>query len=143
MHAAGLAAVEAAKMDGRWDRAYAGPATIDVALALNTSPAARILCEGLNKTDRHAVLWRIQTVSPKARTKRIEVLVSDLAAGKSSRTRRTPSQLYDQAPIDQEAVSKRTLASPEEAPQKRARKGHVVHYTKRRSTRVAESSIKT
>src|ERR1700753_554631 len=30
MRPAGVAAVEAAKMDGRWERAYAGPATIEV-----------------------------------------------------------------------------------------------------------------
>ena len=44
MRPAGLAAVEAAKADGRWERAYAGSATItvphDLAAALAAEPAA-------------------------------------------------------------------------------------------------------
>ena len=45
MRPAGLAAVEAAQADGRWERAYAGSATItvpdDLAAALAAEPAAR------------------------------------------------------------------------------------------------------
>src|SRR6195952_3498064 len=45
MRPAGLAAVEAAQADGRWERAYAGPATMtvpeDLAAALPAVPAAR------------------------------------------------------------------------------------------------------
>jgi uncharacterized protein YdeI (YjbR/CyaY-like superfamily) len=83
---AGLAAVEAAKVDGRWKRAYAGPASItvpdDFATAVAGDAAAAAFFEGLNKSDRYSVVWRVQTASPKFRTKRIEVLVQTLAAGK-------------------------------------------------------------
>lgn len=86
MRPAGLAAVEAAKADGRWDRAYAGPATItvpdDFARALNMDPAAASFFDTLNKTDRYSVLWRVQTASPKTRQNRIETLVQTLAQGK-------------------------------------------------------------
>lgn len=86
MRPAGLAAVEAAKADGRWERAYAGPATItvpdDLAAALSAEPAAASFFEGLNKTDRYAVLWRVQTASPKSRPPRIEALVQMLAVGR-------------------------------------------------------------
>ena len=82
MRPAGLAAVEAAKADGRWERAYAGPATItvpdDFAIALNMEPAAASFFETLNKSDRYAVLWRVQTASPKARENRIKTLVQTL-----------------------------------------------------------------
>lgn len=81
----GLAAVEAAKADGRWDRAYAGPATItmpdDLAAALAADQSASSFYESLNKTDRYAVLWRVQTASPSARTNRIKAIVDMLAVG--------------------------------------------------------------
>lgn len=87
MRPAGLAAVDAAKADGRWERAYAGPATIevpeDLAAALTAEPKAKKFFEGLNKTDRYAVLWRVQTASPQARAKRIETLLEMLVEGKS------------------------------------------------------------
>src|SRR5688500_20170093 len=62
MRPAGLAAVEAAKGDGRWERAYAGPATVtvpdDLAQALAAEPAAPQEFEALDGTNRYAVLWR-------------------------------------------------------------------------------------
>jgi len=89
MRPAGVAAAEAAKADGRWERAYAGPATItvpdDLATALATEPAAASFFEGMNKTDRYSVLWRVQTTSPRSRAKRIKALVQMLAEGKRPR----------------------------------------------------------
>jgi uncharacterized protein YdeI (YjbR/CyaY-like superfamily) len=86
MRPAGVAAAEAAKADGRWERAYAGPATItvpdDLATALAAEPAAASFFEGMNKTDRYAVLWRVQITSPRSRAKRIKALVQMLAEGK-------------------------------------------------------------
>ena len=82
---AGLTAIEAAKADGRWDRAYAGPATIevpgDLANALKAEPAAASFFGKLNRSDRYAVLWRIETASPKSRANRIDTLVQQLAKG--------------------------------------------------------------
>jgi uncharacterized protein YdeI (YjbR/CyaY-like superfamily) len=88
MRPAGLAAVEAARADGRWDRAYAGPATItvpdDLAAALAAEPAAKAHFEGLNATNRYAVLWRVHTAaSPATRAKRIATLVQMLAEGRT------------------------------------------------------------
>jgi uncharacterized protein YdeI (YjbR/CyaY-like superfamily) len=85
MRPAGLAAVEAAKADGRWERAYAGPASVtvpdDLTAALAVNPAAASFFSGMNKSDRYAVLWRVETASPNSRAKRIEALVQLLAAG--------------------------------------------------------------
>lgn len=85
MRESGLKAVEAAKKDGRWERAYAGPATVqvpaDLAEKLQRIPAAKAFFEGLNKSERYSVLWRIETASPQARSKRIDALVQMLAAG--------------------------------------------------------------
>jgi uncharacterized protein YdeI (YjbR/CyaY-like superfamily) len=86
MRPAGLAAVEAAKADGRWDRAYAGPATItvpdDLQEALAAVPAAYQQFEALDGQNRYAVLWRVHTAaSPATRAKRIATLVKMLAEG--------------------------------------------------------------
>ena len=86
MRPAGIAAVEAAKVDGRWDRAYAGPATVkvpdDFAAALAAVPDAAAFFETLNKGGRYAVLWRVHTVSPKTRAARIQAFVKMLEEGK-------------------------------------------------------------
>jgi uncharacterized protein YdeI (YjbR/CyaY-like superfamily) len=88
MRPAGLAAVEAAKADGRWDRAYAGPASItvpdDLAAALAEQPGAAEFFEQLNGTNRYAVLWRVHTAaSPQTRAKRIAALAQMLAEGRT------------------------------------------------------------
>ncbi|KAI4161226.1 MAG: hypothetical protein LQ342_005017 [Letrouitia transgressa] len=89
MRPAGISAVEAAKADGRWERAYAGPATIEVpddfAAALTAEPAAVSFFESMNKTDRYSVLWRVHTASAQSRAKRVEILVRMLAEGQSPR----------------------------------------------------------
>ena len=86
MRPAGMAAVGDAKADGRWDRAYAGPATItvadDLAAALAENKKAEVFFAGLNRSDRYAVLWRVETASAKARVNRIATLVEMLAEEK-------------------------------------------------------------
>ena len=87
MRPAGLAAVEAAQADGRWDRAYAGSATItvpdDLATALAAEPRAQLEFEKLDATNRYAVLWRVHTATtPAGRAKRIADCVQMLAEGR-------------------------------------------------------------
>jgi uncharacterized protein YdeI (YjbR/CyaY-like superfamily) len=87
MRPAGLAAVEAAKADGRWERAYAGSATItvpdDLATALAAEPAAQKEFDALDGANRYAVLWRVHTAAtPATRTKRIAMCVQMLAEGR-------------------------------------------------------------
>ncbi|MGY1691666.1 YdeI/OmpD-associated family protein [Geodermatophilus sp. SYSU D01105] len=84
---AGLAAVEAAKADGRWERAYAGPASAtvpdDLAAALAAEPAARAQFDALDGRNRYAVLHRVATAAtPATRAKRIGALVQLLAEGR-------------------------------------------------------------
>ncbi|KAL2869172.1 YdeI/OmpD-associated family protein [Aspergillus lucknowensis] len=85
MRPAGLAAVESAKGDGRWDRAYDGPASIevppDLEAALERDKRAREFFEGLNKTDRYRVLHRLQTAPVSKREERVEAFVGMLARG--------------------------------------------------------------
>ncbi len=86
MRPAGLAQVEAAQADGRWDRAYAGPATItvpdDLAAALAAEPAAQQAFAALGGQDRYAVLYRVHTATtPATRARRIAAAVRALADG--------------------------------------------------------------
>ena len=87
MRPAGLAVVEAARADGRWERAYPGSATItvpdDLAAALAAVPAAGEEFAKLDGANRYAVLWRVHTApSEKARANRIATLVQMLAEGR-------------------------------------------------------------
>jgi uncharacterized protein YdeI (YjbR/CyaY-like superfamily) len=87
MRPAGLAAVEAARADGRWERAYAGSADItvpdDLAAALSAQPAALREFEALDGANRYAVLWRVHTAaSNTTRANRIATLVQMLAEGR-------------------------------------------------------------
>lgn len=84
MRPAGLAEVERAKADGRWDQAYAGPATMEVPVelaALLEGPAAALF-EALDKTNRYAFCQRVATaVKAEIRRARAEKLVEQLLAG--------------------------------------------------------------
>jgi uncharacterized protein YdeI (YjbR/CyaY-like superfamily) len=65
MRPSGLAEVEAAKADGRWDAAYESQkeATVppDLAVALAADPRAGRVFESLSKTDQYAVILDIVT----------------------------------------------------------------------------------
>jgi uncharacterized protein YdeI (YjbR/CyaY-like superfamily) len=88
MHPAGIAQVERAKADGRWDAAYAGPASIEVppelAAALAAEPKAKGMFQTLNSQNRYAILYRIATAKrAETRAQRIERFVAMLARGET------------------------------------------------------------
>jgi uncharacterized protein YdeI (YjbR/CyaY-like superfamily) len=88
MHPAGVAEMERAKADGRWDAAYAGPAEIEVppdfAEALAGEPNAQAMFEGLTSQNRYAVLYRITTAKrADTRARRIEEFVAMLGRGET------------------------------------------------------------
>jgi len=87
MRPAGLAEVERAKADGRWDAAYDGPATAVVPDDLAAALAARDLTDvfaALDSRNRFAFLNRVQTaVRPETRARRIEQLTGALAEGRT------------------------------------------------------------
>jgi uncharacterized protein YdeI (YjbR/CyaY-like superfamily) len=84
MRPAGWAAVEAAKADGRWERAYAGPATAevpeDLAAAIGVNPAAQAMFDVLTAQNRFALIYRLgQVRTPAARERKIAGFVDMLA----------------------------------------------------------------
>jgi uncharacterized protein YdeI (YjbR/CyaY-like superfamily) len=88
MHAAGRAEVERAKADGRWEAAYAGPATIemppDLAAALAGEPRAQAMFDILTSQNRYAILLRTGNAKrADTRARRIEQFVAMLARGET------------------------------------------------------------
>ena len=86
MRPAGMNEVDAARADGRWERAYAGSATAevpaDLQAALDASPAAAAAFAALDRTNRFAVLYRIGSVKrPETRARKIADFVARLAEG--------------------------------------------------------------
>lgn len=84
MREAGLDAVTAAKADGRWERAYAGPASAevpaDLAEAIAANPAAQAMFNVLTSQNRYAMIFRLsQLKTEAARERNIAKFVAMLA----------------------------------------------------------------
>ena len=88
MRPAGLAQIEAAKADGRWDSAYAPASSAeipdDLQKALNKSPKAAAFFATLNSKNRFAILYRIGAVKKaETRTRKIAQFVAMLERGET------------------------------------------------------------
>jgi uncharacterized protein YdeI (YjbR/CyaY-like superfamily) len=88
MRPAGLAQVEAAKANGRWEAAYDGASTAtvpdDLQAALDANPAAAGFFATLKGSNRYAVLYRVQDAKrPETRARRIAQFVEMLAEGRT------------------------------------------------------------
>ncbi len=86
MQPAGLAAIEAAKQSGRWSAAYDPPSRAavpaDLQAALDGNTGAQSFFETLDKANRYAILWRIQTVKKaETRARKIAEFVAMLERG--------------------------------------------------------------
>jgi uncharacterized protein YdeI (YjbR/CyaY-like superfamily) len=88
MKAAGLAQIESAKADGRWETAYA-PASqaevpADLQKALDENPKASAFFKTLNGRNRYAILYRIGSVKKaETRARKIAEYVAMLARGET------------------------------------------------------------
>lgn len=83
MQPSGIAAIERARASGRWDAAYdsasAAEVPDDLQAALDQSPAAQAFFATLSKTNRYAILFRIQTArKAETRAQRIRQFVAML-----------------------------------------------------------------
>jgi uncharacterized protein YdeI (YjbR/CyaY-like superfamily) len=88
MKPAGLAQVEAAKQDGRWEAAYAPQSSQaipeDFQRALEQSPKAHEFFKTLRGTRRYSFLYRIQDAKrPETRARRISEFVTMLEEGRT------------------------------------------------------------
>ena len=85
MRPAGLAEIEAARADGRWDAAYAPQRTAtvppDLVDALARDEPARVSFESLNRTDRYAVILPLlKARGPAAREAQLRRVLDELRA---------------------------------------------------------------
>jgi uncharacterized protein YdeI (YjbR/CyaY-like superfamily) len=83
----GLKQVEAAKADGRWDRAYRIKGTkmpADLQAAIDAEPKARRMFDKLNAQNRFALAFRTQNMKTESgRRKKIESFVAMLKRGET------------------------------------------------------------
>jgi uncharacterized protein YdeI (YjbR/CyaY-like superfamily) len=88
MKPSGLAEVDAAKKDGRWRAAYDSPGNAtfpdDFLAALSEAPEAKAFFDSLNKANRYAISYRLQTAKkPETRQRRMEMILAMLARGEA------------------------------------------------------------
>ena len=88
MRPAGLAEVERAKADGRWEAAYHGQRSItvpdDLKRELDARPKAKAFFAGLTSQNRYAILYRLQDAKkPETRARRLKEFVAMLEAGET------------------------------------------------------------
>ena len=88
MRPAGLAEVERAKADGRWEAAYEGQKRIgvpdDLQRELDARPEAKAFFAQLNSQNRYAILYRLQDAKKlETRTRRLAKFVAMLEAGET------------------------------------------------------------
>lgn len=86
MRPAGLAQVELAKADGRWEAAYSSPASMtmpaDLQAALDGNPQAAEFWERLNKSNRYAIVYQLEDAKkPETRERRLAKFVGMLERG--------------------------------------------------------------
>lgn len=86
MRVAGLAEVEAARADGRWEAAYDGQRTAqvpaDLQRELDRNPAAARFFAELDSTNRYAIIYRLDDAKrPETRGRRLRKFVAMLEQG--------------------------------------------------------------
>ncbi len=86
MQPAGLAQVEAARADGRWDQAYAGSAEMvipdDFVAAVTKNRAAAKVFAALDRRNLFTIYHRLHTAKrPETRARRIAAMIAQLARG--------------------------------------------------------------
>ena len=102
MHPAGMAQVERARADGRWEAAYAGQASAEVpadqTAALAAQPRAQAMFDILTAQNRYAIVHRIAAAKrAETRNRRITQFVAMLARGERGvgKNRDTRGQIVD------------------------------------------------
>lgn len=86
MKPAGLKTVEAAKLDGRWEAAYASQKNISISndfqAALDKNQKAKAFFTALKSAERYSFLFRVyNTKKPETRAKKVQQFVEMLARG--------------------------------------------------------------
>lgn len=87
MQPSGRAAVEAAKADGRWDRAYDSPSASrvpdDFCQAVAKHKKAAAFFATLNRANLYAISYRLQTAKPETRARRFAAILQMMKDGRA------------------------------------------------------------
>lgn len=88
MRPRGMAEVQRAQADGRWEAAYHGQSSIsvpeDLQRELDARPAARAFFAGLSSQNRYSILYRLEEARrPETRARRLAKFVAQLEAGQT------------------------------------------------------------
>ncbi len=91
MQPSGMAEVDRAKADGRWNNAYAGSRTIQIPIdlqeAFNAAPKASAFFKTLNSQNRYSILFGVTTaVRLETRARRIAKFIVKLEKGEKPHT---------------------------------------------------------
>ena len=86
MTEAGILEAQKAEADGRWSAAYDAPSEMtipdDFFLELHNNPKAEEFFQGLNKTSRYAIAWRLRTAkTAETHLRRSQKIISTLESG--------------------------------------------------------------
>lgn len=86
MQPAGLKAIDSAKADGRWEKAYDSPSKMtipeDFLKALSKNKKAATFFKTLNKTNLYSIGFQLQTAKKQeTREKRMKIIIEKLAKG--------------------------------------------------------------
>ncbi len=86
MKSPGLEEVDKAKADGRWAKAYDSPKEMQMPeefiRELSKNKKAKAFYETLNKANKYAIGWRLQTAKkPETKEKRIKMIIEMLSKG--------------------------------------------------------------
>ena len=88
MREAGMSQIDAARKDGRWTAAYDSPSKAtfpeDFLAELRRDKKAKEFFDSLNKANRYAIAYRLQTAKkPETRQRRMEMILAMLARGEA------------------------------------------------------------
>ncbi|KAK6522017.1 hypothetical protein TWF281_002587 [Arthrobotrys megalospora] len=127
MKPAGLAAVAAAKADGRWENAYAGSSSAVVhpefLEALEGSEVAKKFYEGLNSQNRFAIYARLHQLKTEAgRRKKIQEFMVMLENGETIHPQKSIGE-KKQGKVKAKRIASESEDETAPSVQKRARKG--------------------
>ena len=136
MREGGRAAVEAAKCDGRWERAYSGAANLEemqdlVEAVRGSSAGAEAVWDGLSRGDRSQIYFRLAALKTKAgRERNIREFVTRLERGETGASSSSSSSSSAAAPSAVSKARKREASEIDEDTE-------VQHTKKTRSGRLS------
>jgi uncharacterized protein YdeI (YjbR/CyaY-like superfamily) len=92
VRAAGLAEIERARLDGRWDAAYAGQRSAavpeELQRELDSDPAAAAAFSQLDAQSRYSIIWRINDAKrPETRARRVAKYLDMIRRGEDVKER--------------------------------------------------------